>query len=134
MNIVAAIGSLSVVGWLARYFIRRFKSFTPQALGFVVSIIAGGAVIKFLEADKTVWWFYPIGLLLGFILYTIVAILISRKNGVPDWAYMMSHQENDNSKVAVVPKKGQGGFPDNGALYAPSSSEDSNEDSKPKLE
>jgi hypothetical protein len=133
MNIVAVIGSLSlgiVVGWLVRYFIRRFKSFTPQALGFVISIIAGGAVIKFLEADKTVWWFYPIGLLVGFILYTIVAILISRKNGVPDWAYMMSHQKNDDSKVSAVPNEGQGRFPDDGTHYAPSSSEDS----KPKLD
>lgn len=133
MNIVAAIGALSlgiVVGWLVRYFIRRFKSFTPQALGFVISIIAGGAIIKFLEADKTVWWFYPIGLLLGFILYTIVAILISRKNGVPDWVYMMSHQKNDDSKVSVVPNKGQGRFPDDGTHYAPSSPEDS----KPKRE
>ncbi|HCJ67087.1 MAG TPA: hypothetical protein DHV62_07135, partial [Elusimicrobia bacterium] len=67
MSIIAVVGSLSlgiVIGWLVRYFIRRFKSFTPKALGSVVSIIAGGAVIKFLEADKSVWWFYPIGLLM----------------------------------------------------------------------
>lgn len=77
MSIVAAIGSLSlgiVVGWLVRYFIRRFKSFTPKALGSVVSLIVGGAITSFLEADKSVWWFYPIGLLVGFAAYTVIAL------------------------------------------------------------
>ena len=81
MDVVPALGALSlgiVIGWLVRYFIRRFKEFGPQALGLVVSIMLGGAVVKFLEADRTVWWFYPIGLLLGFVLYTVVALWVDR--------------------------------------------------------
>lgn len=77
MDIISAIGATAlgiVVGWLVRYFIRRFESFTPKALGSVVSIIAGGAIISFLKTDMSVWWFYPIGLLIGFIVYTIIAI------------------------------------------------------------
>jgi hypothetical protein len=77
MNIVPIVGALSlgiVVGWLVRYFLRRFEKFTPQALGSVITIIVGGAVVKFLEVEKTVWWFYPIGLLVGFILYSIIAL------------------------------------------------------------
>lgn len=77
MNIVPALGSLSlgiVVGWLIRFFIRRFKSFTPKALTSIVSIIAGGATVKLLEADNTVLWFYPIGLLGGFLIYTMLAL------------------------------------------------------------
>jgi uncharacterized membrane protein len=73
------IGALSlgiVVGWLVRYFIRRFKSFTPKVLGSVVTAAIGGAVIRFLEHDTNVWWFYPIGLLLGFVVYSIVAVSV----------------------------------------------------------
>jgi uncharacterized membrane protein YfcA len=76
MNIIPAIGATClgiVIGWLVRYFIRRFDKFGPMVLGSLVSIVFGGAAIKFLEADKTVWWFYPIGLLLGFVIYHVVA-------------------------------------------------------------
>jgi uncharacterized membrane protein YfcA len=82
MSIVPALGSLSlgvVVGLLVRYFIRRFKTFGPAALGSVISIIVGGAVIKFLEADTTVFWFYPIGLLAGFLIYFALAIWESKQ-------------------------------------------------------
>lgn len=72
---VPECGSLSlgiVVAFLVRYFIRRFKAFGPKTLGAVISVMLGGAAIKFLESDKTVWWFYPIGLLAGFVLYAIL--------------------------------------------------------------
>lgn len=75
-NIVPAVGSTSlgvVMGFLVRYFIRRFDTFAPGVLSSVISIVLGGAVIKFLGADKNVWWFYPIGLLLGFVAYQIIA-------------------------------------------------------------
>ncbi|MBI4521938.1 MAG: hypothetical protein HY701_13960 [Gemmatimonadetes bacterium] len=89
MSNVPAVGAFAlgiVIGWLVRYFVRRFSTFTPQVLGTVVSIMLGGAVVKFLEADKVVWWFYPIGLLAGFIIYTALAIWLltrdrSRRNG-----------------------------------------------------
>ncbi len=79
---VAIVGSLSVgivVGWLVRFFIRRFKKFGPAALSAVVSVLLGGTVVKFLEADRSVIWYYPIGLLAGFIIYTIVAVLGARR-------------------------------------------------------
>jgi len=77
--IIQIIGSLSlgiVIGWLVRYFIRRFKTFTPQALGSVVSIMVGGGLVKFLGANQTVLFCYPIGLLLGFVGYTLIAIIL----------------------------------------------------------
>jgi len=49
MNIIAFIGATClgiVTGWLVRYFILRFKTFTSQTPCSVISIIAGGAVIK----------------------------------------------------------------------------------------
>ncbi|HET9791696.1 MAG TPA: hypothetical protein VFR08_10370, partial [Candidatus Angelobacter sp.] len=37
---------------------------------------------KFLEADKSVWWFYPIGLFLGFAIYQVIATgVVSRGSG-----------------------------------------------------
>jgi uncharacterized membrane protein YfcA len=80
MNI-PAIGATClgiVIGWLVRYFIRRFRTFGPMVMGSVISIILGGAVIKFLEADKSVWWYYPIGLFLGFVIYHVLVIVHTR--------------------------------------------------------
>ena len=77
MNALGAIGATClgvVIGWLTRYFIQRFNRFTPMHLSSVVSIILGSAVMAFLGADKSVWWFYPIGLLLGFVLYSAIAV------------------------------------------------------------
>lgn len=88
MNNIPMLGSLSlgiIIGWLIRYFIRRFKKFTPKILGALISVIFGGAIIKFLSFDKSVWWFYPIGLLIGFIIYTITVFWAlgppNKKNG-----------------------------------------------------
>lgn len=58
-----------VVGWVVRYFIQRFDSFTPQALTAVIGIVAGGAAIKFVQTDPNLIWFYPIGLVIGFVVY-----------------------------------------------------------------
>jgi hypothetical protein len=84
-NVVPPIGATSlgiVIGWLVRYFIRRFKTFTPSVLSSVLSIVLGGAAIKFLAADKTVWWFYPIGLLIGFIVYQVIVMVLLRPRTV----------------------------------------------------
>lgn len=78
MNPIPAVGATSlgiVIGWLVRYFIRRFDKFGPMVLGSLLSIVLGGTAITFLETDKTVWWFYPIGLLLGFVIYHIVSVM-----------------------------------------------------------
>ena len=70
-----------MVGWLVRYFIRRFESFNPAILGSLISVVLGGAAIRFLESDPNVWWFYPIGLLLGFVLYSLVVWLLVGQRG-----------------------------------------------------
>lgn len=62
-----------VIGWLVRYFLLRFDSFTPQILGSTVSIFLGGGVVVFLGGDETVKWVYPIGLLIGFVIYSTIA-------------------------------------------------------------
>jgi hypothetical protein len=57
------------IGYLAMYFVRRFTTFSPQVFGSLLSVVVGGAVLKFLGADRDAWWFYPIGLLIGLVLY-----------------------------------------------------------------
>lgn len=64
-----------VVGFLVRYFIRRFDKYGPAALGSVLTIVLGGAAVKYLQEDKSVWWCYPIGLFLGFVIYQLAVIL-----------------------------------------------------------
>jgi hypothetical protein len=57
MTIVPAIGSTRlgiVVGWLIRYFLRRFRPFNPKILGSIVGIMLGGTVVGFLETDESV--------------------------------------------------------------------------------
>jgi len=55
--------------------------------------MVGGAVIKFLEADRSTWWFYPIGLLIGFIAYQIVATVHTSGDGVAMSAPKLSKQD-----------------------------------------
>jgi len=79
---VPAIGATSlgvVVGWLVRYFVPRFETFNAAILTSVISIGLGGVVIKFLENDKTVLWYYPIGLLIAFVAYQIIAMITVRQ-------------------------------------------------------
>jgi hypothetical protein len=85
-NLVPAIGASclgAVVGWLVRYFIRRFEKFGPGVLSSVITIMLGGAAVKFLAADPTVLWFYPIGLFVGFVIYQIIVMVYapSRESG-----------------------------------------------------
>src|ERR1035441_9414277 len=78
MNVVPAIGSTCfgiVIGWLVRFFIFRFRTFTPNVLSSVISLMCGAATMRFLSADPNVLWFYPIGLLIGFIAYTVGGVL-----------------------------------------------------------
>ena len=81
-----------VVGWMVRYFIRRFTKFGPGALSSVLSIILGGAVLKFLSVDNVTIWFYPIGLLVGFVAYQVIVMMLIKGDGA--------------ASVDVAPKKG----------------------------
>ena len=84
MNVVEAIGATClgiVIGWLLRYFIRRFEKFNAAVFGSIVSIIAGGVVVAFLGADQEARWFYPIGLLVGCVVYSLLGWLAG---GRPD--------------------------------------------------
>jgi hypothetical protein len=42
----------------------------------------GGAVVKFLDADPSVTFYYPIGLLIGFVVYTVLALFIDPKSDI----------------------------------------------------
>jgi hypothetical protein len=98
---VAVIGSTClgvVVGWLVRYFLFRFEKFNVQILGSTISILTGGVIIVFfnsVDPNKEVIWFYPIGLLIGFVIYSVTA----RWSGAPSKGsvYYVAKKE-DNSK------------------------------------
>ena len=83
MNILHVLGTTCtgiVVGWLIRYFIRRFDNYSPKVITSVISVIFGGVIIKFVETDNSTFWFYPIGLFVGFIFYSAQAIYVKKSS------------------------------------------------------
>jgi len=76
------------IAYLVWYFVTRFAStqFTAAGLTSVVAVVAGGVVEVFLDdgakagsiPSQAHWW-YPIGLVLGFLAYEIVYTVIHRR-------------------------------------------------------
>jgi hypothetical protein len=63
-----------VLGWLTRYFLARFQQFNVKIFSSVVSVICGGVVIRmFPDPYHYAGWFYPVGLLLGILLYPLIS-------------------------------------------------------------
>jgi hypothetical protein len=87
---VPSIGSLALgifMGYLAWYFIKRLDSYTTGGLTAVVGILVGGVVVTFLDwtppaaatgasgptpaGDLIHRWWYPIGLVVGFLIWYV---------------------------------------------------------------
>jgi len=61
-----------IVMWLGFYFIVRVKDYDITGLTGVISVLLGGAALEFVKlAVPSDFWYYPIGLLSGLILYGI---------------------------------------------------------------
>lgn len=78
--IAAIVGSVClgiVMGWLVRYFLDRFEKFNAKVLGSVVSVIAGGAIVRVFEGNSPIdhyaHWYYFVGLFLGILLYPFIS-------------------------------------------------------------
>lgn len=77
----AGAASLGVfIGYLAWYFIVRFggERFTTDGLTAVVGVLVGGAVIDFLKTTGAAtrdWWWYPIGLVIGWGVFIVFRFL-----------------------------------------------------------
>jgi uncharacterized membrane protein len=86
-----SVGSLCLgifVGFLVWYFVKRFANYTAEGLTAVVAVLVGGVITAFLDAPipgvpsaaagsagpaaspEHRWW-YPIGLLAGFLLWYV---------------------------------------------------------------
>jgi len=83
-NVVEILGLLCVgflVGWMILFFLRRFQNFTVDVFGGLLGAVFGGVILSFIQlADKTDLWFYPIGLVIGWIVYQY---MYSKKNNGP---------------------------------------------------
>lgn len=81
---VEAFGIFSLgvfIGYLTWFFVRRLASFTTEALTAIVGVVVGGLVVNFLDdnvGDESGIWWYPIGLLVGFVIYSLLQWLSSR--------------------------------------------------------
>ncbi|MCP4710459.1 MAG: hypothetical protein GY869_17695 [Planctomycetes bacterium] len=119
--IIAAIGATclgAIVGWLVRYFISRLEKYTHQGLSAIVGVLLGTGVIKFLDQNPDVVWFYPIGLVVGFAVYHFTAAYYISKDQKDQ-----KDQKNDDNKPEGGGSGGGGGGEAigkrQGPLYAP---------------
>ena len=74
-----------VIGWLVRYFLNRLREYTVQSLASIVTILVGGTITKFLDSDPFSLGtrVYPIGLLIGILVYPLIASSDREKNVQP---------------------------------------------------
>ncbi|PSO16951.1 hypothetical protein [Bradyrhizobium sp. MOS003] len=72
-TVIAGIGCTClgmVVGGIVAFYIAKVREFTLRGLTSVCAIVGGAGVLKIFEllgvpAEPGVYWFYPIGLLIG---------------------------------------------------------------------
>lgn len=79
MITLSSVGALCLgifISFLMRTFVRKFDEFNVSALRDVIILATGGGVIQLLEffikPDSSVFAFYPIGLVIGWVVYTVV--------------------------------------------------------------
>jgi uncharacterized membrane protein len=89
VNWIIATGALCLgilIGILVAYFVEEAKAMTFRVLSSAIWVVAGGGVIAIFQlvgAAKPTdeYWFYPIGLLVGFGIGTYLNWLYTQK----DW-------------------------------------------------
>jgi hypothetical protein len=74
MGVAANVGAISLglfVGYLVWHFVSKFSAFTVSGLTSILGAVLAGAVLKYLakEENAQVFVFYPIGLVLGAMLF-----------------------------------------------------------------
>ena len=69
------LGNLSLgvfLGYMAWYFLSRNASKSIDGLASVAGVIFGAATLQVLSADAGLHWLYPVGLVIGWILWIVV--------------------------------------------------------------
>lgn len=94
---MAAIGTLSLgvfLGYMAWYFATRVTDKWIDSFAAVAGILFGGVVLAFIGgAAEQTRWFYPIGLVIGWLIYFALRWLMGK--GIPTL--------HDGPDVAQVP-------------------------------
>ena len=75
----ASIGALCVgivtMYWV-KYYHKRMKGIVDiKTLSSLLAILFGGTVLNYIKMDQNAFWYYPIGLFVGLVLYIILALL-----------------------------------------------------------
>jgi len=82
---LASFGTLCV-GIVVMYFVKlyhsRMKEFDIKTLGSVLGMLFGGVVLSFINRDSASYWYYPIGLLVGLIIYIVLALTLGGKSEI----------------------------------------------------
>jgi len=68
------------LGYMAWYFATRVTTNWMTSFSAVVGILFGGVVLGFLGSGFEAQWSYPLGLVLGWLIYALL-----KKYGGPGW-------------------------------------------------
>jgi hypothetical protein len=66
------------IGYLVRYFVVRLLTFSVAMLAVIIAAVLGGSIAGFLLIDQvgqSVRWWYPIGIIVGWMVNAVIAWL-----------------------------------------------------------
>ena len=78
MDWLVASGTISLgllIGALVGWFVNESKIMNDRVLGTAISILSGAGVLGLLSGSRSStreYWFYPVGLLVGFVVVTVI--------------------------------------------------------------
>ncbi len=96
MNTVVYVGVVTlgaVVAYLTMYFISRFSKHTVAGLTSLFTLLFGGVIVTLVvdhtkEVDNRAFWLYPIGFVVGLLVWAVVKKLF------PDLGIARTFQDN----------------------------------------
>jgi hypothetical protein len=77
----------ALIGVLVRYYVSEAEKMTLKVLASSISVLAGSGVIGIFHlmdpngAASNAYWFYPVGLLVGFAVVAIIEMIEAAQGG-----------------------------------------------------
>jgi hypothetical protein len=107
--IIIGVGALSfgaVIGWVTSRTLRRSTPGGLTDIATVLGAVGGAAITGLFKPETDAFGYYCIGLLGGFALYLVIAIVIARREGQPigDWLGSEPVPGRSDSAGAPMPR------------------------------
>ena len=72
--LIGVLATGIIVGWISMFFIRRLENYTIKGLSIVLSTLFGAVILQWISKGKTLWFCYPVGIIIGMYIYIKVAL------------------------------------------------------------